>query len=213
MRDGVYAGAEVLGPLAQDYAIACDAAIDCAAIAEGLCECLFCSYCDGKGYGVREARIGIRTLNQRIERCKTACAAIMPELRKLNKRKGVDGWETKHPSACLAVLAFAERVRSKLERCYNPGPPPAGLFECQPPPFGYFVKLVSSEFEKLAKKLDFTNAKRDAEIVRLREKEKLTFGQIARRLRALNPTWVGRNNRTSYQVVKQAYLRYKKRLS
>jgi len=211
MRDGVYAGSHVLGSLGQHYATACDAAIECAAAAEGICQCMFRNHREGQAYGMREALVGIRGLNERVERCKTACAAIMPELRKLYMRKGVEGWESRYPSACLAVLGFAECVRSELARCATHGLPPTGFFDRQPPPKGHFIGLVMIEFKTLAKKHVFPKSERNATIVRLRDDEKMTYGEIAKELPRLNKSWVGPDGkRLKYWAVKEAYYREKK---
>jgi hypothetical protein len=163
---------------------------------------------------MREALAGIRTLNERVERCKIACAAIMPDLRKLHRRKGVDGWDAKYANACLAVLGFAECIRSELARCATHGLPPTGFFDRQPPPKGHFIGLVTSEFKMLAKKIvarPFPNRRRDGEIVRLRDVEKLSYGRIGLELRRLNRKWVGKNGKPlTYRAVKQAYSRRKK---
>jgi len=55
------------------------------------------------------------------------------------------------------------------------------------------------------------NEARDKEIVRLRDEEHRTFGEIPRKLQAANPEWVGGDGKPiKRDTVEKAYLRMKK---
>jgi hypothetical protein len=77
-----------------------------------------------------------------------------------------------------------------------------------------FEQLIEALDELDRRTVKPRNGDRDTEIVRLHDEKRLTFGQIGRRLKVINPTWVGRDKKPlAAKTVQRAYHRFCKRAS